>query len=198
MGLEPDDEMVFAYSAINDGMWKKLERGEITKEALRFARFAEFCAAYNWNFDVEKMSLTYTGFLSEKVFLIDGALETCRRLAAHASLYIITNGIKFVQERRFGASPLVPYFKDVFISEEMGAEKPHKAYFDEVARRIPDFAPQETLVVGDSLSSDIQGGINAGLDTCWLNRSGKPVPAEMPITYIIERLEELIPLILGD
>jgi 2-haloacid dehalogenase len=131
------------------------------------------------------------------VFLIDGALETCRRLAAHASLYIITNGIKFVQERRFGASPLVPYFKDVFISEEMGAEKPHKAYFDEVARRIPDFAPQETLVVGDSLSSDIRGGMLAGIDTCWYNPAGKPLPEGICVNYCVRGLEELPAIVLG-
>lgn len=196
MGITPSEEIIATYSAINDAMWKKLERGEIEKSALRVARFAEFAKHYGWQLDVEKMAFSYTDFLSQKTYLIDGALELCRQLAAHCELYIITNGLKFVQERRFAATPLKPLFRDAFISEEMGAEKPHKAYFDEMARRIPDFAPEHALVVGDSLSSDIRGGVNAGIDTCWFNPKGAPAPADLPITYVVKALEEILPLVL--
>lgn len=196
MGIVPDEEMIAKYSAINDAMWKKLERGEIEKAALRVARFEEFARCYGWQLDVCKMASSYTDFLSQKAYLMDGALETCRCLAAHCKLYVITNGLKFVQERRFSATPLAPLFLGAFISEEMGAEKPHKAYFDEVASRIPSFLPEKTLIVGDSLSSDICGGINVGIDTCWFNPKGGAVPENMPITYVVQRLEEILPLVL--
>ena len=98
---------------------------------------------------------------------------------------------------RFSRSPITPLFTDRFISEEVGAEKPELAFFQAVFKKIPDFRAETTLVVGDSLTSDIAGGIVAGLDTCWYNPANKPVPENMPITYVINRPEELIPLVLG-
>jgi len=196
-GIEPSEEMVATYSAINDCMWKRLERGEISKTALREARFAEFAAHYGFSLNVPRIALAYTEFLSQKSYLIDGMEAVCRTLVPHCRLYVITNGLKTVQERRFGASPLAPLFLDAFISEEIGAEKPSLRYFEEVARRIPDFSPIRTLVVGDSLTSDMQGGIRAGLDTCWFNPGGKPAPSDIEITYTVRKPEELLPLVLG-
>lgn len=198
MGITPTEEMVQVYSAINDSFWKKLERGEITKDALRLQRFVSFCDHYGFEVDVARLAVAYTDFLSTKSHLMPGAEEICRKLSAHCRLYIITNGIASVQKGRFAPSPLYPLFKNCFISEELGYEKPHLKYFEAVRAAIPDFDPATTLVVGDSLSSDIKGGINAGLDTCWYNPSGKTAPAELPITYTVSRLEDVIPLILGD
>lgn len=198
MGITPTEDMVGVYSAINDAMWKKLERGEISKAELRTARFTEFCAHYGIDADPERFADTYVHFLAQKSYLMEGALEVCLALAPTCRLYIITNGIAYVQEKRFDPSPLRPLFSDVFISEEIGAEKPSMRFFDTVAARIPDFSPADTLVVGDSLTSDIQGGINAGLDTCWFNRKGGKAPANMPITYTINALRDVLPVVLGD
>ncbi len=184
------------YSRINDAMWKRLERGEITKEALREARFAEFCVAVGASCDVKQMATAYIEFLSEQHELIAGALEVTKELSKHFALYIVTNGIKTVQRRRFAASELKPYFKDIFISEELGFEKPHRGYFDAVARRIKNFSPEHVLIVGDSLTSDIKGGIAAGIDTCWYEPHGLPSPADIPMTYRIKALEDLVPLLL--
>ena len=106
-------------------------------------------------------------------------------------MYIITNGNKHVQQGRFNPSPLAKYFEKCYISEEVGFEKPDVRYFDAVMADIPDFDPATTLVVGDSLTSDIKGGINAGLDTCWYNPKGKAVPADLPVTYVIRDLAQL-------
>ncbi len=197
MGVPTSEDMVLAYSRINLSFWKKLERGEITKAALREARFAAFCQEFDLTLDVPALAVAYTDALATKAYLIPGAEQACHALCSHARLCIITNGLKSVQEGRFDRSPLKPMFSQVFISEEIGAEKPHKAYFDAVAAALPDFDPQKTLVVGDSLTSDIQGGINAGLDTCWFNPTGAPAPDGMPITYVIARPEEVVPLVLG-
>ena len=197
VGVTPSEEMVTAYSAINDAMWKKLERGEINKYALREARFVEFCNQFSLKADAARMATAYTDFLSTKSYLMDGALETCRALAGECRLYVITNGIGFVQHGRFDPSPISPYFSGAFISEEMGAEKPDRAYFDRVAAEIKGFDPATTLVVGDSLTSDMAGGVRAGLDTCWFNPRGAENRAQLPITYTVARLEDVVPIALG-
>lgn len=196
-GITPDEQMIAAYSKINDGYWKMLERGEIDKVTLRVARFEAFCRHYGFGVDVSRLAVGYTDALATKGYLISGALEVCRTLSAHCKLYIITNGIATVQRGRFEPSPLRAFVQELFISEELGAEKPHSAYFDAVAAGIPDFDRKKALVVGDSLSSDMRGGANAGIDTCWFNPKGKKAPADLSITYTISTLEELVPLVLG-
>ena len=195
--IVPTEAMIRAYSEINDAMWKRLERGEISKAALREARFFEFCRTFGIETDVPRMANAYVTFLSQKTHLIDGAFEMCEALAEKYSLYIVTNGIKTVQRKRFAASRLAPLFSDVFISEELGFEKPHRGFFDAVAARIPDFSPSTALIVGDSLSSDIRGGRAAGIDTCWYNPRGTKDGEGLPITYEIQALQELAPLLLS-
>lgn len=196
-GITPNEEMIATYSEINDGFWKMLERGEIGKSELRVARFESFCRHYGFQVDVPRLAVGYTDALSTKGFLISGALEVCRELAAHCKLYIITNGIATVQRGRFEPSPLRELVQELFISEELGAEKPNSAYFEAVAAKIPNFDRKKALVVGDSLSSDMRGGVYAGIDTCWYNPKGKSAPADLPITYTVRTLEDLIPLVLG-
>ncbi len=196
VGVTPVEEMIPVYSRINVANWKKLEQGLITKSALRVARFSEFCEYYGLDVDVTALSDAYTRILATKSYLIDGALEVCRALKPHCRLYVITNGIASVQVGRFDPSPLYPLFEKAFISEEIGVEKPARAFFDAVEAQIPYFDARDTLVVGDSLTSDIQGGINAGIDTCWFNRKGEQIPADMPINYVISSLQDLPALIL--
>lgn len=196
-GITPNEEMIATYSEINDGFWKMLERGKIGKSELRVARFESFCRHYGFQVDVPRLAIGYTDALSTKGFLISGALEVCRELAAHCKLYIITNGIATVQRGRFEPSPLRELVQELFISEELGAEKPNSAYFEAVAAKIPNFDRKKALVVGDSPSSDMRGGVYAGIDTCWYNPKGKSAPADLPITYTVRTLEDLIPLVLG-
>lgn len=197
IGVRADEQIVAAYSKINDKMWKMLERGEITKTELRTKRFAEFCGYYGIETDIAALARSYTDFLATKTFLMKGAEKTCRALAPHCELYIITNGIKSVQIGRFTPSPLAPLFKNIFVSEELGFEKPRREYFEEVARRIPGFARESAIVIGDSLTSDIAGGIAFGVDTCWVNHTKKSAPVDMQITYTVSRLEDVVPLVLG-
>lgn len=196
-GIAPTNALIQAYSEINDRMWKRLERGEIAKEALREARFDEFCKTFGFRVDVPQMARVYLEFLSEKSYLIEGAKEICAALASRYRLYIVTNGIKIVQRRRFSACELKPYFSDIFISEELGFEKPHSGYFKALAERVPQFTPQTALIVGDSLTSDIKGGIAAGLDTCWYNPHRLENRENLPITYEIKALQELAPVLLS-
>ena len=194
--IAPTADLIAAYSRINDEMWRRLERGEITKTALRTQRFEEFCQKFGFSCEAARMANAYVEALSAQTLLIDGALDVCRTLSSACRLYIVTNGIKSVQTRRFAASAIKAYFSGVFISEEIGFEKPHRGYFEAVAEQIEGFAPQSTLLIGDSLSSDIKGGIEAGLTTCWFNPNRKKAPEGMKIDFEIAALHELLPLVL--
>ena len=194
--IDPTEERIATYIEINDRLWKQLERGEIEKNALREERFRQFCEVCGFAADVPLMAQNYVEFLSQKAHLIQGADEVCRRLAEKYRLYIVTNGIKFVQERRFAACAIKDYFEGVFISEEVGFEKPHRGYFDAVAKKIDGFSPETALIIGDSLTSDMKGGCDYGMDTCWYNPRGSANKAQLPITYEIRALEELYPLLL--
>ena len=190
-GLNPTDGVCARYSEINDSYWKRLEQKLITRDRLRVERFADLFDALGYDGDPRAMALEYESTLARQSYLVDGALPLVQALHGRCRLFIITNGTASVQRERFGRSPLVPYFEDCFISEEMGCAKPEKIFFDRVAASVPNFSPRDTLVVGDSLSSDIRGGINAGLDTCWYNPTGKEAPADMAITYTVRRLDEI-------
>ena len=196
-GLPSDQDTVERYSRINDRHWKRLEQGLTTRDQLKVDRFAEFFRELGFDGSPAHMADDYVTALSSQRFLIDGALDLVRALHGRCRLYIITNGIASVQRSRFGNCPLAPYFDASFISEEMGCAKPELDFFRQVAARIPDFNPRETLVIGDSLTSDIEGGIRAGLDTCWYNPGGKTPPAGMPITHTVTSLSEIRLILLG-
>lgn len=194
--ITPTCALINGYSDINDNMWKKLERGGISKDALREVRFFEFCNKFDLGANAKQMSALYIDCLSQKKYVFDGVEEICRKLSEQCDLYIITNGIQIVQERRFAGSSISRYFKDIFISEVIGYEKPSIAYFKAVSDRIVGFSAADTLVVGDSLTSDMQGAVNVGWDCCWFNPSKKFNDKHLPITYTIETLTALLTIIL--
>lgn len=195
-GIQATDEVIRTYSRVNDEHWKMLERGEILKDVLYYARWQAFADIYGFELDAKKISDLYLEKLSQKAYEIEGAEQICRKLSEYCRMYIITNGNKMVQDGRMGRVSLSSYFSDRFISEVIGHEKPSIEFFNAVISSIPDFDPVSTLVIGDSLTSDIQGGINAGLDTCWYNPNGKPAPDTMKITYTISKLIELEEIVL--
>lgn len=190
-GIPSDDNTVALYSDINDRLWKLHERGGITKEELRTRRFDMLCEELGCSADSYDIARKYITTLEGKSYLIPGALKTVESLYGRSRLYLITNGFATVQKNRFGSSPLARYFDGVFISELIGHEKPSSFFFDAVKEAVPNFSSADTLVVGDSLTSDIAGGIGAGLDVCWLNMKGKAAPGGMAIDYIISDITEL-------
>ena len=200
IGMPYDDEVIATYSRINDGLWKQLERGEIQKQELFHRRFELFFEAYGFTWDGKDMAKRYMQALSQKGYLLDGAKELCEALYGKAKMYIVTNGVDFIQKGRFAACGIASYFEERFISDNIGFEKPRVEYFEAVADAIPGFDPEHTLIVGDSLSSDIQGGINYGIDTCWYNPAMKEIPQGMEgkITYVAHNFEQVKKLILED
>lgn len=157
------------FSEINDSLWKKFEKGEIKRSDLRVERFKLTCEYFDMCSDITKITVladTYVNELSQQAILIDGAYDALEKISRICDIYIITNGLSVVQRGRFGKSPVTKFLKDIFISDETGVQKPQKEFFDIVFEKIPEKDKSKILVVGDSLTSDMQGGKNAGLDTC--------------------------------
>ena len=194
----PDDERVSVYSEINDKLWKALERKEIEKEVLLYRRFELFCEHYGFVADAKKMAAEYMKNLSTKGHIINGADELCERLFGKVKMYIVTNGVEFIQNGRFARCPVEKYFEKRFISGVIGYEKPDVRYFECVAEEIPSFEKSKALIVGDSLTSDIKGGINFGIDTCWYNPKKKDAPADMDITHVAFSFDEIYRVIIGE
>ena len=196
--ITPTEELVRGYSVINDSLWKMLERGEIEKQVLLYRRFELFCEKYGFVCDAVKMAETYMNLLSQKAYLLDGAENLCRSLFGNVRLYIVTNGVEFIQKGRYSRSGMEKYFDGFFISGVIGYEKPSVEYFERVAADLPDFDKASTLIVGDSLTSDIRGGINYGIDTCWYNPRRKPVPDDMKINSVCDSFEGIYKFIMGE
>ena len=189
-GIEPTADTVALYSRINKSLWNALERKEITREVIHTKRFEILCKELGVNYD-DTMPTIYINTIATKGYLLPGALEVCKGLSENHRMYIITNGTKAIQKGRFACSELVSLFQKVFISEDVGFNKPSKEYFDAVINEIPDFCIEKTLIIGDSLTSDIAGGICAGIDVCWYNPKGLVAPRDMEINYVISSLDEL-------
>lgn len=171
--LPCDDKAIKTYSSINSFFWKRFENGEIKKQEIYEKRFKVFCDFYETKADTAKMSQDYFTNLSEGYYTVDGTFDILDYLKAkNYRLYATTNGMSLTQFKRIEKSGLKPYFDKVFVSEDAGHQKPEKEYFEYVLKNIAEKDKSKILIVGDSQSSDILGGINIGIDTCWFNPKG--------------------------
>ena len=183
------------YNEINSQTWASYEQGEISGDELQRVRFERLFDEMGVTHDVDDFNTRYLYELGKGLFLVEGALEICREIVSHnKQIYIITNGLIATQEARAIHSPLNQYMSGIFVSQAIGHQKPSKEYFDHVAAHIPG-AKDKMLIIGDSLTSDIAGGNNAGIDTCWLNINKTVNPTNIKPTYEINYLLQLKPFI---
>lgn len=190
-GIEPSEENIKRYSSINRACWQKFERGEMTRESLLTTRFEILFSEMGVDFSPREAQRIYETGLGSYHFYIDGAEKMLEEIYHDYDLYITTNGITVVQTRRIADSGIKRYVKDIFISQEIGFNKPQKEYFDAIFEKIEGFDKDSSIIVGDSLSSDILGGINAGIKTCWYNPKGLPTKDGITPDYIISDIKEL-------
>jgi 2-haloacid dehalogenase len=181
------------YAQYNQQVWGEFERGEVSALELRVKRFRLFFQQIGAAIDPEIISPLYLRNLARGTDLLPGAEEVIRALLGRFHLALVTNGLKDVQRPRLERSVLRDCFEKVFISEEMGAAKPAPAYFDAVFREIGQPPRNTVLLIGDSLTSDMRGGVDYGLDTCWYNPAGKTT--ELPVTYQISKLTEMLKIL---
>ena len=195
-GLEPREEVLELYHKINKWHWEQLELGVMTRDQVLVGRFDRLFQELGMEVDAAACMKRYEHNLSIGHYFLPGAEEAVKRLKEHYRLFLVSNGTATVQHSRLTSAGLYPYFEQVFISQEIGYNKPEKAYFDRCFERIPGFAPEKALMVGDSLTSDIKGGINAGLKTVWVNPGRKDCGDIRP-DYQIEGLHQLETLLEG-
>lgn len=189
-GIEPTEAVKKRYSEINRYVWEQLELGNMTREQILVRRFELLFEELGVNVDGMEARQRYEWNLGGSHFYLEGAEALLAELSAKYDLYLMSNGTAAVQDRRIAASGIDKYFKGIFISEKVGYNKPSREFFDLCFAQISGFDKAESIIVGDSLSSDIQGGINAGILTCHYNPRGEKKDGITP-NYTIKSLEEL-------
>ena len=192
LGLTFDESYMDTYRGINQKLWHSLERQEIKPDVLRVRRFELFLEAINMTGPAEQLSIAYIEQLGLCADLIDGAYEVLNALHGTCKFVIVTNGLQAVQRSRLERSTIKHFISEIVISEEIGSAKPHATFFDTAFARTGNPPKSDVLIIGDSLSSDMQGGADYGIDTCWFNPNGEERPEGLQITYEIRQLTELL------
>lgn len=190
-GIDPTEETLALYSTINAAHWKRLELGEISREEVKVGRYRELFKTIGVECDPVKATAYYESMLAIGHYFMPGAPALLEDLYRKYRLYIVSNGTAKVQESRIGSSGIAKYMDGIFISQILGANKPDRQFFDICFAEIPDFSLSETVIIGDSLSSDIKGGINAGITTVWFNPKGIENDSDIKPDYTIKELSEV-------
>lgn len=194
-GVEATDERLAIFRRINALHWEQLENGTLTRQEVLYGRFRVFFEELGLPLDAESAQDSYENYLCRGHYFVTGAEALLETLYRDNDLYIISNGNTRVQNARLKSSGISRYFKDIFVSETMGCDKPSREFFSLCFSRIPDFDPNRAIVIGDSLTSDIRGGINMGLPTCWFNPKHSPLRDGITPDYTVYSLDEIPGLI---
>lgn len=196
LGIPAEEKDYDIYSDINQKRWDLYSLGKISRHDVVIGRFEEYAKVKNISFDIEKFYDIYEHNLAETSILMPETPALLEELKQRGKrCFLITNGLKAVQRGRLALSGIEHYFENVFISDEIGFKKPSKEYFDYVATHIPDFEKKRSLIVGDSLISDIALGINNDVATCHFNPNNLPYSDNIAPTYKIEKLTDLLKII---
>ena len=177
------------YHRINSALWKRIEEGTMTQSRLKIQRFEEFIEAMQLNFTAETLAQMFMDNLSKGTQLIEYAYETMEILSQKYDCHIVTNGITYIQKNRMANSALRPFIKELFISEEMQVSKPDPKYFDQVKEKLNVDDEDILIVIGDSISSDMQGALNSSLKSVWYNPQHQST--DLKLDAIISDLREL-------
>lgn len=198
-GFEYMDSIWEIYRQINMQAWESYEKGVISSDTLKTIRFERLFDEIGVYHDPKEFNEKYLHELGRGQILIDGALEICKDITSYGKkIYIVTNGMKETNSARKNHSPLKEYITDFFVSELIGFQKPHISYFEHVFSSIPNFDKGKAIIIGDSLTADIAGGNNAGIDSCWLNVEGVANDTGIMPTYEIRELSEIRGFILQE
>ena len=193
---ECTDEMISRYSKINRGYWERLERKEITKPEVLVGRFRDFFSGENIDTNcAEEFNKEYQIRLGDTICFCDDSYELIKSFKDRVKQYAVTNGTKIAQDKKLVKSGLIDLFDDIFISEEVGYEKPDIRFFEHVWAKIGAYKPDEVMIVGDSLTSDMQGGNNAGIVCCWYNPKRANNNSCLKIDYENTNLNQILEIV---
>ena len=191
-GYTLSDKLFSKYNLVNKQLWADYEDGKILLTDVLNSRFSETMLKLGEVVDGVLWENQYRELLGNGCQLIEGALEICQSLSTYNRLFVITNGVAKTQIKRLKQSGLYDFFENIFDSESIGFQKPSKQFFDYVMSHIEDFNIKETLIIGDSLNTDIKGGLQSGIDTCWINRKSQKNTLKIQSTYTVTSLSELL------
>lgn len=196
LGVMISEADYLKYLEINKAAWARFEAGELDSKAVQRVRFENF-AAHLGRHPAEGMGMNarYVENLGQQAVLLPGVMELLTQLSSRYKLAVATNGLTLVQRARLQKSGFLPLLSGVFISQEMGVQKPDQSYYESIFRSFGDPAREKYLMIGDSLSADIAGGVNAGIDTCWYHPAGTEETEPQP-TYTVRGYDELMELLL--
>jgi 2-haloacid dehalogenase len=195
LGIQFTESIKTTYRDINHKLWAEFEQGVVTIAEIRVERFSKLLTALHCGADPAAAGESYLAYLGKAGFLIDGTTELLDNLYGKLPLALITNGITETQYGRLEASGIGKYFDPIIISGEVGSQKPDPAIFESLFIKANFHHKEKALIIGDSLTSDMQGGINFGIDTCWYNPEGKSPNPDIPVTYEIRELAELLQIL---
>jgi len=195
MGLTPTPHVISRYSIINQQQWQLLEDKVLTRDEVLVRRFDLLFQEFSLTADAEKTQRLYHALLAEGAYYLPGAEELLQALYEKYDLYAVSNGTAAVQDPRIEKTGIGRYFKDIFISERVGVDKPDVRFFDRCFARIPGFKKEEAVIIGDSLTSDIRGGNNAGIRTCWFNPHHMPQKPGVHVDNEVDALDKIPALI---
>ena len=190
-----NEEIAATYEGINVNLWRQYELGKMDRKTVIYSRFGLLFKEIGIEDDGIKFEDDYQELLGMQHSFMEDALQVVKYLYEKYDLYIVTNGVTATQLRRLKESNLDQYMKKIFVSEETGYQKPMKEYFDYCFNRIADFDPSRTMIIGDSLSSDMKGGNNAGISTCWFNPLRLENHSDVKVDYEIQNFKELCELL---
>ena len=192
LGIQCTESIKAAYRAVNHTLWADFERGAVTIAEIRVERFRKLLSALHCNANPAAAGEQYLLYLGKSDFLIDGTIQLLDALFGKVQMAIITNGITETQYGRLEASGIGKYFNPIIISGEVGSQKPDPAIFEALFTKADFHDKERALIIGDSLTSDMQGGVNFRIDTCWYNPEEKPQNPDIPVTYEIRKLSDLL------
>lgn len=197
-GRTIDNETVFLYAGINESYWKRLEKGEISKQEVLYGRFKSLFEAMNiTDIDVQDFMPVYQTALGSVYYYRDDSFTLCKELKKDFKQYVVTNGVTWTQENKLSLSGFDKLMDGIFISEQIGSPKPKADFFDACFGKIPGFEREKTIIIGDSLTSDMKGGNNAGITCCWYNPNKLQNNTDVRIDYEIQNLWEVKDILYG-
>lgn len=189
--LDYHESMFDVFCQINELLWQQIEKGQLDKEGLYQVRWQMIFQELKIDCDSIKFEKDFLKYLGEISIPIDGAMELLQYLSSRYTLCIVSNAPYFQQIKRLQKIHLLTYIDHIFISEQIGFSKPSCEFFDACFMQLPSLKKEETIIIGDSLSADIKGGINYGISTCWYNHKHQLEPCDLKIDYIVETLLEI-------
>ncbi len=190
-GITLTDEILKLYHSVNKQLWENYENGILSLNEVLNTRFSKTMEKTGKTVNGREWERQYREFLGNGHQLTESALEVCRTLSKTHRLFVVTNGVTVTQLKRIKQAGLYDLFEDIFTSEYIGYQKPLKEFFDYVTGHISGFSLKDSLIIGDSLSTDIKGGILAGMDTCWFNKKAQTRSEDIKSTYMIKELHEI-------